>query len=133
MIGGTDVILENFGLDAAATLDSVARVASRQWPDAVFVDAQRGHRFESFANAEFGSTDELLVFRDEASRAAWERDGFEAAHADAMIYAITGDDALTLVIADPSAGVLRTIIAELQQLLAYGAPRGSWQTRGAAA
>lgn len=133
MIGGTDIILENFGLDAAATLDSVARVASRQWPDAVFVDAQRGRRFESFANAEFGSLDELLVFRDEAAREAWERDGLEATHADTMVYAIASDNMLTLVVADPSAAALRAMIAELEQLLAYGAPRGSWQSRGAAA
>ena len=133
MIAGTDIVLESFGLDAAAALDSVARVASGQWPRAIFVDAQRGRRFESFATAEFGSLDELFVFRDEAARAAWERDGVEPSHADAMIYAIAGHDTLTLVIADPDAPVLRAMIAELEQLLAYGAPRGSWQARGAAA
>jgi len=133
MIGGTDIILENLGLDAGEALDLVARIASRQWGQAVFVDAQSGRRFDSFASAAFGSLSELFVFRDENARQAWERDGLEAGHADTMVYAIAGDEQLTLVIADPDAATLRTVIAELKDSLAFGTPRSTWQSRRSAA
>jgi hypothetical protein len=131
MIGGTDIILENFSLDAAATLETVARVARSQWPDAVFVDASSGRRFASFAAAEFGALHELFVFRDETSRESWEQFGLDDTNADAMIYAITGRAELTLVIADPQAMTVRAVVQELEQLLAYGTPRGSWRSAAA--
>jgi hypothetical protein len=131
MIGGTDIILENFSLDAAATLEAVARVARGQWSDAVFVDASSGRRFASFAAAEFGALHELFVFRDEASRERWEQSGLDDTNADTMIYAITGRNELTLVIADPQARSVRAVVQELEQLLAYGTPGGSWRSAAA--
>jgi hypothetical protein len=128
MIGGTDIILENFSLDSAATLEAVARVASRQWPEAVLVDASSGRRFASFAAAEFGMLRELFVFRDEASRKTWEQMGLDEGNADTMVYAITRPNELTLVVADPQARTVRAVVEELEQLLAYGTPGGSWRS-----
>ena len=125
MIGGTDIILESLGLTAAATLEAVTRVASRQWPDAVLVDASSGRRFASFAAAEFGGLRELFVFRDEVSRKIWEQVGLDENNAETMVYAITRPNELTLVVADPQARTVRAVVEDLKQLVAYVAADGS--------
>jgi hypothetical protein len=132
MIGGVDVVLQNYSLAAPAVLETVARAVHQRWPEAVFVDAVSGHQFASFAAARFGDLRELFVFRDEASRASWEHLGLTDENADAAIHAIAEPHAITLVVSDPDEPVVHALIGELDQLLKYGVPNGSWGEDAAA-
>lgn len=127
MIGGSDIVFDPYGMDAGSSLASVARIALRYWPDAVFVDAERGERFSSYTAAEFGSLRELFVFRDELSRSIWEESGAASDNMNTMICAIARDEELTLVVEDSRAAPMNSILNELEGLLNGGSPWQSWR------
>jgi len=127
MIGGSDVVFDLGGMDASAALASVARIAQRSWPDAVLVDAERGRRFSSYTAAEFGTLHEIFVFRDEAARHTWEELGASDDNMNTIVYAIVRDDVLTLVLEDPRAAPMASIVSALDGLFHSGAPWQSWR------
>lgn len=127
MIGGSDIVFDPSGMDVGASLASVARIALRYWPDAVFVDAERGKRFSSYTAAEFGALRELFIFRDELSRSIWEESGAAGDSMNTMIYAIARDEELTLVVEDSRAAPINSVLNELEGLLNGGAPWQSWR------
>jgi hypothetical protein len=127
MIGGSDVVFDLCGMEASAALSSVARIVQRSWTDAVLVDAERGTRFNSYTETEFGTLHEIFVFRDETARCTWEECGASGDNMNTIVYAIVHNDALTLVLEDPRVAPMTSILSELDGLLRNGAPWQSWK------
>jgi hypothetical protein len=108
MIGGTDVVIPTRA-DTAA-LDVAVRAIRREWPDAVFENAETGDRFLEYEELAFGDITELLVYRSEAFVDAWDDPDAGSLRFSTMIHLLAGEGELTVVIHDRNDLQIRRIV-----------------------
>lgn len=111
MIGGTDVVIPSSG-DAAA-LESAARIIHQFWPHARFEDAVTGDKYDHYGQIPFRRVRELLVYRDAQAEAAWDAEDANSPP-NSMVYFILGRDSITVVMDDPDAVGMMSILGSLR-------------------
>jgi len=114
MIGGTDIVIPASG-DAAA-LDDCIRMIQYYWPDARFENAITGEKYPSYVDIPFGLTEELFVYRDANSQAAWDADS-DNSPLNSMLYVLLSPDSVTVVVDDPDAHNMREMLQSIQSML----------------
>jgi hypothetical protein len=104
MIGGADLVLH--GRTKAHDTDILVRGIRSEWPNAMIqrVDEADATPIRNFRLPIFGPA-ELIVYRDRASYQSWKDHGATADNQDAMILLIVSDDAVTLVVDQPSSAL----------------------------
>ncbi|HQU44156.1 MAG TPA: hypothetical protein PK867_15155 [Pirellulales bacterium] len=114
MIGGTDIIIPATGDPAA--LDICARIVRRYWPQARFEDAVTGEKYAQYGEIPLGCVRELLVYRDAHAESAWDADDANSPE-NSMLYLILSGDSITVVLDDPDAADMRSIVGSLRTSL----------------
>ncbi len=121
MIGGTDVVFPAVG--NAATMEACARIVARHWPRVRFEDAETGNKFARLRDIPFGSVKELLAYPDAAAEAAWDADSPQPAE-NSMLCLIARREDITVVVDNPAANEMRSILGAIQCLLLSCAETG---------
>lgn len=111
MIGGTDILIPATG-DAAA-LDVCTRILRHFWPRARFEDAVTGDKYEEYGEIPLGCVRELFVYRDAQAESDWDADESSTPE-NSMVYLILSSDFITVVLDDPDAAEMRSIVASLR-------------------
>ncbi len=115
MIGGVDVrIPSNIG---SVWIEAAVRVVLRDWPNAVFENAETAERFETIAPIPFSEMRELFIYRDSQSADIWDRLGAVESAENSMIHLIQDEGQLTVVIDRPSPEI-EAILASIRSELA---------------
>jgi hypothetical protein len=98
MIGGSDVIIPTRA-DTAA-FDVAVRAIRREWPEAVFENAETGDRFIRYSELPFGEISELFVYRSADFFDAWDDPDAGPLRFSTMIHLLGGEGDLTVVVHD---------------------------------
>jgi hypothetical protein len=114
VIGGSDVIIPATG-DSAA-LDACARIIQRYWPRARFEDVLTGQKYGSYGEIPVGRVRQLFAYPDASAEAAWDADNAVAAR-NTMIYLILAPQSVTVVLDDPNAPDMRSILDSIRSAL----------------
>ncbi len=111
MIGGTDIIFPTRA--GANAMDFALREIRQEWPDSAFEDALTGEIFDDYESVPLGSLSELLVYQDQNIAREWDRRGCEPDLANTMIHLILSNDALTIVVDDPSEKAIERLLSTI--------------------
>lgn len=122
MIGGTDIVRQLPGIAPGDALELLARVVCDRWENAVLQDANAPARFRSFQEASFGKLRELFVFRDSDAYESWRLHGATEGNANTLVHLLANDREVTIVVDDPEAASMHSIIEEASALLRAGGP-----------
>ena len=114
MIGGKDIVIPATG-DSAA-LDICARIVRWYWPGARFEDAIAGEKYQRYGEIPLGCVRELFVYRDTEAECAWDADDANSPD-NSMLYFILCRDSITIVVDDPDAPEMGSILASLRDSL----------------
>jgi len=98
MIGGTDIII--VVRDSESAIDLALRATRRLWPTAVYENADTGEAFAAYRPIVLSSHCEILVYRDEAARNAWDELGADESLDGTMIHLIARECELTIAVDD---------------------------------
>jgi hypothetical protein len=116
MIGGTDFTFPTRA--GASALDLSIREIRREWPEAVFEDALTGERFDDYGSMPLRDITELFIYRDKNLAREWDIRGCEPDLANTMIHLILANDALTIVVDEPSENVIEWLLSTIRDGLA---------------
>jgi hypothetical protein len=114
MIAGNDVVFSAVG-DATA-LEGCARIVARHWRSARFEDAVTGEKYERPSDIPFGAVRELLAYINAEAEAAWDADSADSPE-NSMLYFIARPDDITVVVDNPDAAEMRSILEAIRELL----------------
>ena|ERR1700722_4863599 len=114
MIGGNDIVIPAVG--DPASLGACARIVQRHWPHARFEDAETGDKYASCDKIPFGCVRQLLAYPDARAEAAWDADSPDSPP-NSMLYLILSPKAITVVLDDPSATDMRSILDSIKTML----------------
>lgn len=109
MIGGTDIVMPTNGGKCA--LDHCTRIVCRYWPEARFEDAISGEKYATYGDIPFAAVDQLLIYKNSESQAAFDED---RADAEQMLYLILGGGSITTVTDCPESDEIKDIIASVR-------------------
>lgn len=114
MIGGKDIVIPATG-DSTA-LDICARIVRCYWQQARFENALTGEKYQEYADIPLGMVQELLVYRDAQAECAWDTDDANSPQ-NSMLYFLLSRDSVTVVVDDPNAPDMRSVLASLRDSL----------------
>ncbi len=114
MIGGIDVVIPAVG--DVATLEACARIVQRYWPNARFEDAETGEKYARCGDVPLERVRELFAYADAQAEAAWDADR-EDSPPNSMLYLIRSPASITVVLDDPNAADMQTLLEEFRTIL----------------
>ena len=113
MIGGIDVeISTEFPNEVA---EQIHRVVRLDWPDCIAEDVETGDRIETFQLEFSQPTREVFLYRDEASKQLWDKEGVTESNANTMIHVVPHDAGVTVVVDDASEVTIQRIIGSVRE------------------
>jgi hypothetical protein len=117
MIGGTDIVVPNPGLEPGVVLNFVVKSIFDCWPEAVAQDVQSGEQFHSFSRIPFSPLRELFVYQDIEALGSWERLGADPSNQNSMLHVIADKKELTMVVDDASAAAMKFIFERVMSFI----------------
>ncbi len=130
MIGGEDILIRT--CPGPAAMEFAIRTIRRQWPSAIFEDAQTGESLQEVRLAGLSNRCEVLAYKDRAWADQWRDQGADESLTGTMIHLLISEDGLTAVVdADPPAEV-RSVIDSIRRGLRQDLFGVKAETRSAA-
>src|ERR1051326_4615054 len=107
MIGGADIIIKS-SMEQEAALESARAAIKRFWPEMLVEDAETGDLVHNDGSA-VGCT-EIMLYRDADARESWARLGADPSNVNTLIHLFADPGEFTLVVDDPNAVEMASII-----------------------
>ncbi len=114
MIGGNDIVFP--AVDDAAAFEACVRIVVLRWPKARFEDAISGEKFARLADIPFARVRDLLAYPNAEAEAAWDADS-PVSPENSMLYLIARPERITIVVDNPAAAEMRSILDAIHELL----------------
>lgn len=117
MIGGNDLTLPT-GIAPSEALDLAVHIILRIWRGAILQDAMTGQCYRSYPEMPFGTTSEIMIYKDQTALDAWEQLGADASNANTMIHLLAyNSDEMTAVVDNAEHPEIQQLIRALDRAI----------------